>query len=242
VEQAFFVNVFDVLHDRGFDDFLATVRSTPPQIDPSFDAGKSPSQVIADRLALLNANPAMRSVYFSVDNPLLRFGLPTSRVTDNGDHFVIRLQRAVLQQWKVAVPWAAPGQVTIANGGSIGVEVGLYPDFAVRPQPQPTWSERVVVYEPSKGERIRSGFTLRGDAQVFEAVATFQLIAEDGRVLREGPAMTRAGAPEFGRFTVNVDFSVTREQPGVLRVFERSAADGSIVANTLVNIPVILVP
>lgn len=242
VGQAYFVNVFDVLHDRGHDDYLLAFRSTPRQLDPSFDAGKTPQQVVADRLALLNANPAMRAVYFSVDNPLLRFGLPTSRVVDNGNHFVIRLQRAVLQQWKVAVPWAAAGQVTIANGGAIGVEIGLYPEFAVRPQPQPTWSERIVVYGPSKGERVQSGFQVRGDAQVFEAVSTFQLIAENGTILREGSLMARAGGPEFGRFTGNIDYRVAREQPGILRVFERSARDGSIVPNTLVSIPLVLAP
>ena len=159
-----------------------------------------------------------------------------------GNHFAIRLQRAVLQQWKVAVPWANAGQVTIANGGAIGAEVGLFPAFALEPQPQPTFSQRVVVYNPGKGQRVRSGFLLRGDAQVFEAVATYQLIAENGTILREAPAMTTAGAPEFGRFSVNVDFQVNREQPAVLRVFERSAADGSIVANTLVSIPLVLVP
>lgn len=242
VNQVFFVNVFDVLHDRGFDDFLLAFRSTPRQLDPSFDAGKTLAQIVNDRLALLNANPALRATYFSVDNPLLRFGLPTSRVEDMGNHFAIRLQRAVLQQWKVAVPWANAGQVTIANGGAIGAEVGLFPAFALEPQPQPTFSQRVVVYNPGKGQRVRSGFLLRGDAQVFEAVATYQLIAENGTILREAPAMTTAGAPEFGRFSVNVDFQVNREQPAVLRVFERSAADGSIVANTLVSIPLVLVP
>ncbi|MHB1004250.1 MAG: Gmad2 immunoglobulin-like domain-containing protein [Chloroflexota bacterium] len=243
VDQAYFINVFDVLHDRGYDDFLLIVRSTPRQIDPSFDANKSAAQVIADRLALLDANPAMRSAYYAVDNPLPRFGLPTSRVVDNGDHFVIRLQRAVLQQWKADVPWAKASQVTIANGGAIGVEVGtLYPAFATRPQPQPSFSQRIVVYNPAKGDRVRSGFLLRGDAQVFEAVSNYQLIGENGALLSEGPLMATAGAPEFGRFSKNVTFSVTREQPAVLRVFERSAADGSIVINTLVNIPLVLAP
>lgn len=240
--EAFFVNVFDVLHDRGFDDFLAVVRSTPRPLGPEFDAGKTRDQIVADRLALLNENPAMRAVYFSVDNPLLRFGLPTSRVEDMGNHFVIRLQRAVLQQWKVAVPWAAPGQVTIANGGAIGVEVGLYPEAVTAPQPQPTWSSRVVNYFPAKGARVQSGFLLEGDAQVFEAVATFQLLGANGNVLAEGPAMTTVAAPEFGRYSLQVNFNVSREQPGILRVFERSARDGSIVEDTLVSIPVTLVP
>jgi uncharacterized protein YkwD len=38
----------------------------------------------------------------------------------------------VIQQWKVAVPWAAAGQVTIANGGDVGREASLYPSEAVQ--------------------------------------------------------------------------------------------------------------
>ncbi len=242
VDRVFFVNVFDVLHDRGFDDFLFAFRSTPRQLDPSFDAGKTLAQVIADRLALLNANAAIRATYFSVDDPLLRFGLPTSRVEDMGNHFAIRLQRAVLQQWKVDVPWARAGQVTIANGGAIGVEAGLFPGFAVRPQAQPTFSQRIVVYDPGKSDRVRSGFLLRGDAQVFEATVTFQLLGENGAILNEGSVLATVAGPEFGRFMTNVNFSVNREQPAVLRVFERSARDGSIVVDTLVSIPLTLAP
>ncbi len=242
VNRAFFVNVFDVLHDRGFDDFLLAVRSTPRQLDSAtFDAGKSPDQIVRDRLALLDANPAIRARYFAADDPLLRFGLPTSPVVDFGNHFAIRLQRAVIQQWRVAVPWAAPGQVVVANGGDIGKEVGLFPSFAVSPQPQPTFSSRIVAFDPGKGERVQSGFLVRGDAAVFEATVVFQLIGESGEIIREGSTLARVAGPDFGRFSTTVDFAVARDQPAVLRLFERSAADGSIVVDTLVNIPLVLV-
>jgi uncharacterized protein YkwD len=56
-------------------------------------------------------------------------------VVDNGNHFAIRLQRAVIQQWKEAVPWAAAGQVTVANGGAVGVEAGLFPAETLKPSP-----------------------------------------------------------------------------------------------------------
>ena len=242
VNQAFFVNVFDVLHDRGFDDYLLAFRSTPRQLPPSFDAGKTLAQVISSRLALLNANPAIRSTYFSVDDPLLRFGLPTSPVVDNGNHFAIRLQRAVLQQWKVAVPWARAGQVTIANGGAVGAEVGLWPAFALRPLPQPTFSRNIVVYGPAKGARVASGFNLFGEAQVFEAVVSFQLIGQNGAILSQGPVQATVGAPEFGRFSTNVTFGAVQQQPAVLQVFERSARDGSIIPDSLVSIPLVVGP
>ncbi|MDO8689389.1 MAG: hypothetical protein Q7R39_05165 [Dehalococcoidia bacterium] len=54
-----------------------------------------------------------------------------------GNAFVIRTQRAVFQQWKVDVPWASAGQVTIANGGDIAKETGLFPQEAVVPGTPP---------------------------------------------------------------------------------------------------------
>ena len=51
--------------------------------------------------------------------------------------FVIRTQKAVLQQWKVDVPWAKAGEVTIANGGDITEalkkSLGWFPAEALSP-------------------------------------------------------------------------------------------------------------
>ena len=41
-----------------------------------------------------------------------------------GDHYAIRTQGAVFQQWKEDVPWAKAGEVTIANAGAIAYQVG----------------------------------------------------------------------------------------------------------------------
>jgi hypothetical protein len=79
----------------------------------------------------------MRTTYFNASDPLTFFGLPTSEVTDMGNHYAIRLQRAVLQEWKDDVPWARAGQVTIANGGDIAKELGVIPAFAISNTSQP---------------------------------------------------------------------------------------------------------
>jgi len=242
VDRVFFINVFDILHDRGFDPFLLSVRQVPPQLPTSFDDGKTVQQIVNDRLALLNANPAIRSTYFSVDDPLLRFGLPTSQVQDFGNVFVIRLQRAVLQQWKVAVPWAAAGQVTIANGGDVFKELGQIPAFAGVPQPTPSFSRNIVIYEPGRGATVRSPIHVIGDAQVFEAVVSFQLLGAQGNVLASGFAMARAGGPLFGRFETDIAFGVGAQQAGTLRFFEASARDGSPVPDSIVSIPLVLAP
>ncbi|MHB1416220.1 MAG: cellulase family glycosylhydrolase, partial [Chloroflexota bacterium] len=137
-QSVYFINVFDKLHDTGYDDWLESSRSTPKPLDgATFDAGKNWQQVVAGRQALLNANAAIKAVYYSVPDPMMLFGLPTSPVVDNGDHYAIRLQRAVIQQWKVDVPWAKAGQATIANGGDIAVQAGTFAPEIVTPMSGP---------------------------------------------------------------------------------------------------------
>ena len=128
----FLVNVFDLMHDARYDVTLLVHYSTPKQLSRLFffvDAtGKrveAIDHVTEDkkrRLALLDASPAIRERYLSAPDPLWQYGLPTSKVEDFGNVFVIRTQKAVFQQWKEDVPWAKAGEVTIANGVDIAKE------------------------------------------------------------------------------------------------------------------------
>ncbi len=126
-----FVNIFDELNSAGKDAWLKNVRSTPQRISLD-ENGKSWNQIVAGRIALLDANPAIKARYLQTPYYLDRYGLPTSRVEDEGNAYVVRFQRAVMQQWKVDVPWARAGQVTVANGGDIGKEAGIYPSDATK--------------------------------------------------------------------------------------------------------------
>ncbi len=132
--QAYFANVLDELSLAKKDPWLFSNRSTPGPLGSDFDSKKSWDQVVADRLALLDAQPALKARYNAAPAPLIQFGLPTSKVQDMGTHFVVRLQRAVLQLWKTDVPWAAAGSVTVANGGDLGKEAGLFPPEALAPE------------------------------------------------------------------------------------------------------------
>jgi hypothetical protein len=129
----FFLNVFDELSAMGKDDWLATVRAIPKPASFA-EAGKPFSQITAERLALLDANLAIKAVYMADADPVRTHGLPTSRVVDVGPAFVIRNQRDAMQQWKVDMPWAKAGQVTIVNGGDIAKEAGLVPAAAGTPE------------------------------------------------------------------------------------------------------------
>ena len=134
-DAVLFVNVFDKLSDTGQNDWLRTVRSVPNPIKLE-ETNKSFDQIKAGRLALLDANAAIKNYYLDVQgDPVTLNGLPTSSVEDFGNVYVLRAQRVVFQQWKIDVPWAKAGTVQVANGGDVGKEANQYPDLAIAPEP-----------------------------------------------------------------------------------------------------------
>ena len=135
-----FVNVFDDLARADKNDWLLAARSTPRPLPPDFDAGRDWPTVVQTRTALLDARPAIKRRYLAVADPITRYGLPTSRVEDMGTHYAVRLQRAVIQEWKVDVAWAKAGEITVANGGDIMKEAGLVPPQAAQPDVAPSSS------------------------------------------------------------------------------------------------------
>ncbi len=134
-DAVMFVNVFDKLHDAGKDPWLRTVKAVPNQIQLD-EQGKAWDDIVKGRLALLDSNPAIKKRYLDVKgDPITLNGLPTSKIEDFGNVYVLRAQRVVIQQWKVDVPWAKAGDVQVANGGDVGKEAGIYPEQAIVPEP-----------------------------------------------------------------------------------------------------------
>jgi WD40 repeat protein len=129
------VNIFDDLHNAGFDGWLFSDLQTPHQLPAGWDGDIPFDEVVKKRQALLDVRPALQEAYFASSDPLTFYGLPTSEVEDVGNHYAIRLQRAVLQEWKEQVPWAKEGEVTIANGGDIAKRRSALPAYALIPIP-----------------------------------------------------------------------------------------------------------
>lgn len=128
------VNIFDDLHNQGYDDTLLATRQTPKQLPAGWDGDRTFDEIVVRRQGLLDIRPALSATYFASNDPLTFYGLPTSEIQDMGNHYAIRLQRAVLQEWKEDVPWARLGEVTIANGGDIAKELGALPAGALVPE------------------------------------------------------------------------------------------------------------
>ncbi|MBV9329073.1 MAG: cellulase family glycosylhydrolase [Chloroflexi bacterium] len=132
-----FLNTFDVMHDRGLDNWLAVYRQTPPPLDTAADKGLPFPGVMARHVALLDAvPPALKSAFLADPDWLDHYGLPVATQEDQTS-VVVRAQRAALQYWKVGVPWAAQGTVTVANGGDLAKEAGVFPWPAVTPENAP---------------------------------------------------------------------------------------------------------
>jgi cellulase (glycosyl hydrolase family 5) len=132
-----FLNTLDVLHDRGRDDWLSVYRQTPPPADTSADGGLSWDRVVARHVAMLDkVPPPLKDAFLSDADWIDHYGLPVSTL-ETQNSVVVRAQRAALQYWKVAVPWAAAGSVTVANGGDLAKEAGVFPWLAVTPENAP---------------------------------------------------------------------------------------------------------
>ena len=132
-ETVAFINVFDDLHRFGFDQALE--ERLVPMEEQFEEAGLEFSQIIVARMRLLEAEPALLAAYHAVPDPLRYFGLPTSSVHTYPGLRTIRMQRGVLQLWTEDVPWASAGQVTIANGGDLAKQLGMFPATAITPEP-----------------------------------------------------------------------------------------------------------
>ena len=120
-----YLNVFDILSDKGFDPVLATQFIIPPPADTSADAGLNWELVVARHMAIMQGVPAISRFVLDSPNWLDRYGLPMS-IQDYGDVVVVRAQRAAFQWWRVDTAFAKAGEVTVVNSGEIAKELGAF--------------------------------------------------------------------------------------------------------------------
>lgn len=98
----------------------------------------------------------------------------------------------------------------------------------------------VFVDLPAWASDTGNPMRLTGVANVFEATFHFRLLDSEGRSLADGPVMATCGTGCWGTFDVSVPYVVPASAPGILQVYELSAADGSI--QNLTEYPVTLSP
>lgn len=131
--QAELAHVLDDLSSAGYDEWLRTSKGVPAPFDPHEEDGMDFAAVQARRLKYLDGNPAVKQRFLADRNWMDLYGLPVS-FDESEQAWVLRAQRAVFQYWKVDVPWARKGTVTIAHGGDIAKEAGLVPEQILQPE------------------------------------------------------------------------------------------------------------
>ncbi len=133
------INVFDRFPELLQTPMMSIGQRLPAPMDPPGDPGPTTEAAARNRLKLMDVNPAIKSLYFSLPDPLSTYGVPQSSVRDYGDSYVVLLQKAIIQQWKKAVPWAAAGEVRVLNVGDVLKGMGVVPGQAISPSlgPEP---------------------------------------------------------------------------------------------------------
>ena len=139
LNRSVFVNLLDEMTEAGLDGWLESERLVPPPAQFPDEAGLDFPQIVQRRIGLLDQYPALRAAYLSSPDPVEANGLPVAPVTDFGPVLVLRAQRRAFQQWKVDMPFARAGVVTVVNGGDLGKEGSLYPFEAA--QAEPSWMQ-----------------------------------------------------------------------------------------------------
>jgi germination protein M len=98
----------------------------------------------------------------------------------------------------------------------------------------------ILVEAPAPGATVTSPLTIRGTANTFEATFQVELRPDRGKPLYKDFVTATSGNGTRGTFEKTLDFTVDRERPGTLVVFENSAEDGSVINE--VEIPVTIRP
>jgi hypothetical protein len=98
----------------------------------------------------------------------------------------------------------------------------------------------ILVEQPTPHQRVTSPLFVGGNANTFEATFEYDLKDATGRVLDHDFVTATSGSGERGTFGFAVPFRVASPGDGTLVVYERSAADGSIVHER--QIPLTLLP
>ncbi len=127
-----YLNIYDRLNAAGLDEWLDVTKNVPRHRTLPEDDDQPFDVIRANHLAILDANPAIRSRWFENANWLNAYGLPLAYEEREGLR-VLRAQRAVFQQWMIPTAFAEIGGVVIANGGDHYKSAGLIPEQATLP-------------------------------------------------------------------------------------------------------------
>jgi germination protein M len=98
----------------------------------------------------------------------------------------------------------------------------------------------IFVDRPAWGGTLGAPARVSGVANVFEATFRIAILDASGTVLVDQQAMASCGTGCWGTFDLTIPYHVSASQSGTLRVYDRSAKDGS--RENVTDYPVTLTP
>jgi hypothetical protein len=102
----------------------------------------------------------------------------------------------------------------------------------------PTPEPAIVVTSPRSGDEVSSPVSIEGNADVFEATVSIDILDSAGKPIVRTFTTATCGTGCRGTFSKAVQFTVDTTQPGTIRVYESSAKDGKPI--NVVDIPITL--
>lgn len=186
------VNVFDDLHDQGKDAWLQERYGIPPPI-PWTDEPADFAAINRRHQAVLDADPDLKKLYFDgVDYPVLRHGLPMSRVEQIPGGTIVRNQRTVLvatRSWPAWMPILGRAEARILPTGEIAAAAGFIPAEALAPAPVPERRLPLIA--------LQSGIRLAIEDVRRETPGDRQRVAIDVRMTNRQPTRRPYNAFDF---------------------------------------------
>ncbi|HSD92344.1 MAG TPA: Gmad2 immunoglobulin-like domain-containing protein [Methyloceanibacter sp.] len=83
----------------------------------------------------------------------------------------------------------------------------------------------VITTAPRAGDRVASGFAVKGCSRTFESTVNWRLLGRNGSELASGHSQG-GGVDGPGPFSFSVTYSVPAQEIGHLEVFEEDVSDG----------------
>lgn len=199
-------------------------------------AGPSPAEYAAGLRSLIPAGTQLRSLTISS-------GIAT---VDLSSSFVSAASPSVMPL-RIAQVVYTLGQFPTVTGVRFKVDgqgVTVLGGVPVQ-SPQTTamysgYLPAITVRNPAIGQRVSSPVTVSGTADVFEAVVSVRVLDSAGNQIARTFSTASCGTGCRGGYSLPVSYSVTREEPGTIEVFESSPKDGQPV--NVQRIPVMLAP
>ena len=99
----------------------------------------------------------------------------------------------------------------------------------------------VVATAPEAGERVETGFEVKGCSRTFESNVQWKLLGRDGSALASGNTQG-GGVDGPGAFSFTIPYNVDAQQIGHLEVFEEDVSDGEGNPPGRTVIPLVLEP